>query len=127
MHGLGCIGVDHPAVAARDPAALARWCVDVLDYRLFFHEPEKNIWILEAADGSFLEVMPDDGRPRPDRATCTPGWSHLALRVRDMDRACACLAARGVTFDAPPFPAMGGGWARNFVDPEGNLWQLIQR
>ncbi len=127
MHGLGCTGLDHPALAAANPAAQAKWYVDVLDYRLFFHHEAKDIWIVAAPDGTMLEIMPRDDRPRPDRTTCTPGWSHLALRVLDMDRACACLEGRGVRFDGPAFAAVGGGTVRNFPDPEGNLVQIVQR
>ena len=79
-------GIDHPAVAAADVEELANWYCNVLGYERHFHH-EKPVWMLRAPDGSLLEIMPRDDTPRPDRTTWTPGWSHLALRVKDIARA----------------------------------------
>jgi glyoxylase I family protein len=120
------LGLDHPAVAAQDPAALAAWYRDTLDYQVASRN-DKNVWIIEAPDKTFIEVMPKDATPRPERTTWTPGWSHLAFRVADFDAAVAALEARGVAFVAPAADAIGGGKVRNFHDPEGNLVQIVWR
>jgi len=119
-------GIDHPAVAAADPTRLAQWYIAVLDYTEF-HHTDRNVWILAAPDGSLLEVMPKDDTTRPIRTTWTPGWSHLALRVNNLDQAAAQLRNRGVIFPDEPVPAIGGGQLLNFVDPEGNMLQIVSR
>ena len=119
-------GVDHPAIAADDVETLAKWYCDVLGYKVFF-KTEKPIYIVEAPDGTYIEIMPKDNTLRPDRTICTPGWSHLALRVSDMDAAMAALDELGVEWAGAEFAAVGGGRIRNFADPEGNVLQIVQR
>ena len=120
------LGIDHPALAAEDGDRLAEWYCDVLAYRKVFRH-EKPVWILRAPDGTLLEIMPRDGTPRPQRTTWTPGWSHLAIRVGDFEAAVAHLQARGVQWTAEAANAVGGGRVRNFVDPEGNMLQILER
>ena len=120
------LGIDHPAIAADDVETLSKWYCEVLGYEVFFRT-EKPIYIIKAPDGTFIEVMPKDENTRPVRTTCTPGWSHLALRVSDMDAAMAALDRHGVAWEGAEFEAVGGGRIRNFTDPEGNLLQIVQR
>lgn len=120
------LGIDHPAIAADDVETLSKWYCEVLGYEVFFRT-EKPIYIIKAPDGTFIEVMPKDENPRPNRTTCTPSWSHLALRVSDMDAAMAALDRHGVAWEGAEFEAVGGGRIRNFTDPEGNLLQIVQR
>jgi glyoxylase I family protein len=120
------LGIDHPAIAAECVESLTKWYCDVLGYEVFART-ERPVYIIKAPDGTFIEVMPVDDSPRPNRSTCTPGWSHLALRVSDFDVAVAALDAHNVVWETPEFEAVGGGRIRNFTDPEGNLLQILQR
>ena len=119
-------GIDHPAIAADDVEVIAKWYCDVLGYKVFT-KTDKSIYIVEAPDGTYIEIMPKDETSRPDRTICTPGWSHLALRVSDMDAAIAALDGHGVNWAGAEFEAAGGGRIRNFSDPEGNILQIVQR
>ena len=119
-------GIDHPAVAAENVDALADWYCDVLAYQRVFRQ-EKPVWILRAADGTLLEIMPRDDTPRPPRTTWTPGWSHLALRVKNFDAAMRDLEQKGVRWSGDPADAVGGGRVRSFFDPEDNLVQIVER
>ena len=120
------LGIDHPAIAADDVEVLSKWYCDVLGYEVSFRT-DKPIYIIKAPDGTYIEIMPKDENLRPERTTCTPGWSHLALRVSDMDAAIAGLDKHGVAWEGPEFEAVGGGRIRNFTDPEGNLLQIVER
>ena len=120
------MGVDHPAIAAGDVEVLAKWYCDVLGYKVFA-KTEKPIYIIEAPDRTFIEIMPKDETSRPERTVCTPGWSHLALRVSDMDAAMTALDGHGIEWMGAEFEAVGGGRIRNFADPEGNVLQIVQR
>ena len=119
-------GIDHPAVAADDVEMLTKWYCDVLGYKVFAKTP-KPVYIIEAPDGTYIEMMPKDETTRPERTINTPGWSHLALRVTDFDAAMAALDKYGVTWTGPAVAAAGSGPLRSFFDPEGNILQIVQR
>jgi len=120
------LGIDHPAVAAEDVDALSEWYVEILGYEKVFRH-DKPVWILRAQDGTLLEVMPRDDTPRPERTTWTPGWSHVAIRVGDFEQAQAWLDSKGVQWTGDEMNAIGGGRVRNFVDPDGNMLQILER
>ena len=120
------LGIDHPAVAAEDVDALAAWYVKTLGYEKVFRH-DKPVWSIRARDGTLMEIMPRDETPRPERTTWTPGWSHLAIRVSDFDRAQRLLEAKGVKWTGDEIGAIGGGRVRNFVDPDGNMLQILER
>ena len=119
-------GIDHPALAVANTDALAEWYCRVLGYQKVHCTPT-CCWLLRAPDGTFLEVMPQDATPRPPRTNWTPGWSHLALRVTNLEQAIAALDVHGVQWTGAIGAAVGGGRLRNFADPEGNAWQLVER
>jgi glyoxylase I family protein len=119
-------GIDHPAVAAEDVDLLADWYCEVLGYERM-HRADNPVWILRAPDGTLLEIMPRDETPRPDRTTWTPGWSHLALRVRDFAAAERDLDTKGVRWLGESVEAIGGGKVRSFADPDGNMLQIVER
>jgi glyoxylase I family protein len=119
-------GVDHPALAAVNVDQLSDWYCETLGYEKYFRD-EKPVWILKAPDGSLLEIMPKDDTSRPARTTWTPGWSHLAMRVKDIEQAITYLDQKGVTWSGETVEAIGGGRVRTFSDPEGNMLQVVQR
>ena len=119
-------GVDHPAVAADNVDLLADWYCEIIGYEKWHHDP-KPVWMLKAPDGSLLEIMPKDDTIRPDRTTWTPGWSHIAFRVTDLEKAISYLDSKGVRWAGEIIPAIGGGRVRTCYDPEGNLIQVLQR
>lgn len=119
-------GVDHPAVAANDVDQLADWYCEVLGYEKYFRH-EKPVWILKAPDNTLLEIMPIDHTPRSDRTTWTPGWSHVALRVENIEKAIAYLDTKGVQWAGQIIEAIGGGKVRTFSDPDGNMLQIVER
>ncbi|GAB4012708.1 hypothetical protein GCM10028808_29610 [Spirosoma migulaei] len=120
------LGVDHPAVAADDVEALTDWYCQVLGYQRWFRH-DKPVWMLLAPDQTLLEIMPKDQTLRPARTTWTPGWSHVALRVANIDQAVAWLDSQGVKWGGELTNAIGGGRVRNFFDPEGNMLQILER
>ena len=120
------IGIDHPAIAVSDVEELTNWYCNVLGYERHFHH-EKPIWILRAPDGTLLEVMPQDDTNRPERTVLTSGWSHVALRVNDIEAAIQYLDTHEVQWLGETVDAIGGGRVRSFADPDGNMWQVVQR
>lgn len=125
------LGIDHPAVAADDVEKLSDWYCEVFGYeKWFLHrtiQPLKFVWMLKAPDGTLLEIMPKDDTMRQERTTWTPGWSHLALRVENIQTAIDYLDNQKVTWGGNLMDAIGGGKVRNLFDPEGNMLQILQR
>lgn len=119
-------GVDHPAVAADNVETLADWYCEVIGYEKWFFHP-KPVWMLKAPDGTLLEIMPKDHTLRQERTTWTPGWSHVAFRVKDIDQAIAYLDSKGIRWAGEIIDAIGGGKVRTCFDPEGNMIQVLQR
>lgn len=126
MISLKFLGVDHPAVAADDVEKLADWYCDVFGYKKYFRH-DKPVWMLIAPDNTMLEVMPKDDTLRPTRTTWTPGWSHLALRVENIDEAIDHLDSHGVVWESKTTQAIGGGRVRTLFDPDGNMLQILER
>lgn len=124
--GIGLTGADHPAIAGRDVDKMADWYCDVLGYKKYYRH-DKPVWMLLALDNTLLEIMPIDDTPRPARTTWTPGWSHLALRVKNIEQAIAYLDEHNVTWTSDLTDAIGGGRVRAFADPEGNMLQIVER
>ena len=120
------IGIDHPAIAADDVVGLTQWYCDALGYEVFI-KTEKPVFIIKAPDGTYVEILPKDGALRPERTNNTPGFSHIAFRVNDMDKAIEAMDKKGVEWTGAEFVPAGGGRIRNFKDPEGNMLQIIQR
>lgn len=119
-------GIDHPAVAAENVESLSNWYCDVLGFKVIFKDP-RPIWLLKAPDGVILEVLPIDNNPRPVRTNLTPGWSHVAFGVNDIEAGIAHLDKHNIRWTSVLSPATGGGKVRTFLDPEGNVLQLIER
>ena len=120
------LGIDHPAVAADDVEKLSDWYCDMLGYEKWFKHP-KPVWMLKAPDGTLLEVMPKDDTLRQTRTTWTPGWSHLALRVENIEEAIAYLDTKCIVWGGEVIGAIGGGKVRNAFDGEGNMIQILER
>lgn len=121
------VGVDHPAIAVDDLQAAVKWYHEVLGYEKFFELKEKNVWIIKAPDGTFIEMMQKDDTERPIRTVLTSGLSHLAFRVTNLKDAMAFLDSKGVKWLGDVAPAIGGGNLRSFEDPDGNMLQIVQR
>lgn len=119
-------GIDHPGVAANDVEALADWYCITFGYEKWFRH-DKPVWMLKAPDGTLLEIMPKDDTARPERTTWTPGWSHIALRVENIDEAIAFLDTKNVVWGGAVINAIGGGKVRNLFDPDGNMLQILER
>lgn len=125
-NSIGFTGIDHPAVAADDVEKLSDWYCAHLGFSRFFRH-EKPVWMLQAPDRTLLEIMPRDETDRPDRTTWTPGWSHLALRVSNIESAIAYLDTIPVEWMGDTVEAIGGGKVRSFYDPERNMLQVLER
>jgi len=122
------LGIDHIALAARDTRALVDWYREVLGFEVvWMNDKEPPAALIAGPDGAMIEVMPDNGTAPVAHEPNDPGFRHLALRVSNFDAALAHLQARGVAFVGEPGEAGGGGRVLSFLDPEGNVLQIVSR
>lgn len=116
-------GLEHTAIAARSPQALAHWYVDTLGFTINF-EYDGNFFV-KAPNGAMLEIIPAEGGA-PETAMRTPGLRHVAVMVENFDLAYDALKAKDVHFLGQPFGNQGNRLVF-FADCEGNILHLIQR
>lgn len=116
-------GLEHTAIAAADPKALAEWYVRTLGFWINF-EYDGNFFV-KAPNGAMLEIIPAQGAA-PETGMRTPGLRHLAVMVSDFDAAYEDLRAKSVKFLGEPFVIQGNRLVF-FEDAEGNLLHLITR
>jgi len=120
-------GVDHVAIAAKDPKALAQWYCDFLGLRILFDNgKERPTYLVGGTMGAVVEIMPDNDGQVTTHQPLDPGIRHIAFRVQDFDAVYAQLQGQvlGLT---PAAEAAGGGQVAFFHDPEANLIQIVSR
>jgi glyoxylase I family protein len=116
-------GLEHTAIASPDPARLAEWYVQKLDFRINY--TYDGNYFVRASDGSMLEIIPSQGERAPQQMK-DPGIRHLAVSVDNFDAALGELRNRGVQFLTEPFANQGNRLVF-FSDGDGNILHLIQR
>ncbi len=125
---------DHIAIACKDVEAQRNWYEKVLGFEVRAQKPSSRpdravpTYLVGPKETSTtLELMPDDGGKPTGRALFTPGLSHIAFRVEDYAAMEAMLSAQGVRWASEVVEAVGGGKLRTFLDPEGNMLQIVER
>ncbi|MGH9631132.1 MAG: VOC family protein [Bryobacteraceae bacterium] len=116
-------GLEHTAIASPNPAQLAQWYVDHLEF-VINYEYAGNYFV-RAKDGSMLEIIPSEGE-RAGQKMKDPGIRHLAVTVDDFDAAYQQLRNRKVEFLTEPFENQGNRLVF-FSDRDGNILHLIKR
>ncbi len=117
------LGIEHTAIASRDPQALARWYVETLGFVINYNSG-RTVFV-KAPNGSMIEIITAEGERAPQTLK-DPGLRHLAIAVTDFDAAYERLRAAGVEFAGEPSESKGTRVVF-FRDPEGNFLHLIQR
>jgi catechol 2,3-dioxygenase-like lactoylglutathione lyase family enzyme len=117
--------IEHIGYAANDPAALAKWYVDTLGFKIIFiSASEPKVYFVQDANGMAIEILP----PGKD-GVVTEGFSnHLALWTEDFDAEKKELESKGVVFESEVSNEYFGGTKfAFFTDPEGHRIQIITR
>ena len=116
-------GLEHTAIASPNPAKLAQWYVDHLEF-VVNHTYDGNYFV-KASNGTMLEIIPSEGEQAPQKMK-DPGIRHLAIWVDDFDAAHARLKQLGVRFLTEPVNNKGNRLIF-FSDGDGNIVHLIHR
>jgi glyoxylase I family protein len=116
-------GIEHTAIASPDPASLAQWYVDTLDFVINYRGT--TAFFVKAANGSMIEIIQAEGEGTP-HGMATPGLRHLAILVENFEPVYARLVQKKVRFLTEP-AEKGGNKVVFFTDPEGNILHLLER
>ena len=116
-------GLEHTAIASPNPAKLAQWYVDHLEFHINF--TYDGNYFVKASNGTMLEIIPSIGE-RGSNQMKDMGIRHLAIAVDDFDGAHQHLRSHGVHFLGEPFNNQGNRLVF-FADGDGNIVHLIHR
>ncbi|MGD0092768.1 MAG: VOC family protein [Planctomycetota bacterium] len=125
-------GIEHLALAARDPERLVQWYVVTLDFHVrttLDSGPGKpRAYLIESGSGSLIEVYAaDQGKCPTERQNADQGLAHIAILVSNFDAAQARLDKAGVRSEGAGRAAPLGARVRFYRDPEGNLFHILFR
>ena len=118
--------LEHLAIAAADPMALAEWYCATLGFDMLVAAPESQTYFVGLPGGGIIEILPIVGAATSPPATA--GLHHLALTVDTFDSVYQQLLGQGVRFTGPAYRSPDGTTQFDFfTDPEGNRLQLVYR
>jgi glyoxylase I family protein len=119
-------GIEHTAIASTDPAKLAQWYVDHLDFVINYRSGNSRTHFVKAADGSMIEIIEASGPSAGTSGMRDAGLRHLAILVSDFRGMYQKLKDRGVSFLTEP-QVSGGNSTVFFTDCDGNILHLLHR
>ena len=124
--------IDHVAIFAKDPKALARWYSDTLGFKIEIERKTsdgKQV-VFISLGGGLIEILEADNIARVAHGRRDPGIRHIAISVTDLQKAYDHLKTKNVAFKFEPRKVMSSGVAQLMTvidDPESNELQLIAR
>jgi glyoxylase I family protein len=124
--------LEHAAIVADDPEALANWYCTTLGFELIakgelvLGGKEITYRFLGLSGGALLEILPSNKKPRSSKDPDDAGIRHLAFLVDDFEDSCQFLREKGLDLGAER-ELPDGTKLVFFPDPEGNLLQLVYR
>jgi len=119
-------GIEHTAIASPDPARLAQWYVEHLQFAVNWRSSSSNTVFVKAPNGSMIEIIEASGAAAFTAGMRDAGLRHLAIEVTDFAGAYQQLASQGVRFLTEP-ETRGGNTVAFFTDCDGNILHLLHR
>jgi glyoxylase I family protein len=119
------IGIEHLAIASPDPARLAQWYVDHLDFVINYKSSKSTTHFVKAPNGMMIEIIESHNQPTPGQMR-DAGLRHIAILVSDFGAAHTRLKDKGVHFLTEP-EISGGNTVVFFSDADGNIVHLLHR
>ena len=118
-------GIEHLAIASPDPARLAQWYVDHLNFVINYKSAKSTTHFVKAPNGVMIEIIESHNQPSPAHMR-DAGIRHIAIAVSDFSAAHAHLKSKGVHFLSEP-ETSGGNTVVFFSDADGNIVHLLHR
>ena len=119
-------GIEHTAIASPDPARLAEWYVEHLQFSVNWRSTSSKTVFVKAANGTMIEIIEATGAAAGVPGLRDAGLRHLAIEVTDFAETCQRLTAEGIRFLTAP-ETKGGNSLAFFTDCDGNILHLLHR
>jgi glyoxylase I family protein len=119
-------GIEHTAIASADPARLAQWYVEHLEFAINYRSENSRTHFVKAADGSMIEIIEASGPGGGVSGMRDAGLRHIAILVSDFDGEYRKLREKGVAFLTEK-QVVGGNSTVFFTDCDGNILHLLHR
>ena len=116
------LGLRHLALYARSFAAMTRFYVDLLGFRVEWEPDPDTVYLTSGADNLALHRAPETVEGGRD------ALEHLGLLVRvpqEVDAWASFLEGHGITLLTQPRNHRDGARSFYFQDPDGNRIQII--
>lgn len=125
----------HFEIHATDPVAMAAFYLAVFGWQ-FKQWGDEPYWLVVTGDGNPMAGIPHtqpgiDGALQPRRGPAplvgapVSGWV-VTVDVPDVRATVDAAAAAGGTVAVPVAPVPGVGWLAYIVDPDGNIFGVMQ-
>ena len=119
-------GIEHTAIASADPARLAQWYVDYLQFAINWRSSSSRTVFVKAANGSMIEIIEASNPSAGAFGMRDAGLRHLAIEVTDFGDAYQQLVNKGIRFLTEP-ETHNGNTVAFFQDCDGNILHLLHR
>ena len=129
------LGVDTIAIVVSDPRKAIEWYRDVLGLDVAYigpsdSNPDPSVQGTAENPGHWVELGPARPRTRVHlcfmRGETEPGPSGITFITDDIQADYERMRRQGVEFPLPPEKMEWGEWLSQFVDPDGNVFDLKQ-
>ncbi|MFI4973701.1 MAG: VOC family protein [Caulobacterales bacterium] len=114
--------VAHITIYGRDLRRMVDFYRDTLGLPLLAND---DAFHYARVDGGSVHIGLEAGETNPDLGVYIGIHTGIGFEVPDVDAAYETLKAKGVTFSMPPKRQPWGGYMAMFLDPDGNVLQLI--
>jgi catechol 2,3-dioxygenase-like lactoylglutathione lyase family enzyme len=127
------LSLDHIAITVQDMDRAVAFYRDVLDFevlgQLVLNDGTFELVYLQAGSGRIeLFAFTEEGRGLdPSVRNEDLGFKHVAFQVDDVDTVARRLQDHGVEFTVQPTDAPGDVRLAFFLDPDGNLLEIVDR
>ena len=125
------IRFDHVAITVRDMERSVAFYRDLLGFdvlgQLLVNEGRQKLVYLRSggAHVELFEFRDHDAETVVGVPDTVGGFKHLALQTDDVDGLAVRLKAAGIEFTVDPLDAEGGVRLAFFLDPDGNLLEIV--
>lgn len=134
---LADVSGNHVGMRVPDYEAAKKWWMEKMDFRVIHEWPyadEKLAYMAPANDNSFWVEILAGGKLRPQptykdlaESLEQPGYHHICIHVKSVDKTLDVLRKRGVTIVGEPFNLPDITRRLAFIaDPWGNLIELSE-
>ncbi len=119
--------LEHVAIVADDPRALADWYCTALGCEIAIADETYSTYFVAVPGTGVLEILPSSDRPRMEAEGDDAGIRHIAFTVADFEEACQHIKEQGIELLQPISVSSTGTKLAFFPDLEGNILQFVYR